>query len=288
MNPRVESNMMCASYNGIATHYIDSSSLPDLEARLGELNFRDTATLPERLSIINSTISEFETGLPHDVPMQLSGLIRQAIDAIFSPTQSPTISEILSALETYASHSSAPATVQAWARKTRQTIQERSPTSVLVALRQMRAGGNWSIAETFQREHRIAARFMAHADFVEGVSARLMRKPPDTPQWQPDRFEDVAPPTIDEFFHFPEAGERLQLLNAGSGADYETYPHRWIGLPRERDVEARVREAKSDREEVLRYFVQENRGKQGVRERVSEILERKTKLGADGSLEWSA
>lgn len=259
-----------------------------MEARLGELNFRDTASLPERLSIINSTISEFETGLPHDVPMQLTGPIRQAIDTIFSPTQSPTISEVLSALETYASHSSMPSNVQEWARKTKQTIQERSPTSVLVALRQMREGGRWTIAETFQREHRMAARFMAHPDFVEGVSARLIRKPAERPQWRPENFEDVSPQTVDAFFDFPDGGERLQLLNAGPGADYQTYPHRWIGLPLERDVEMQVRKTKSTREDVLKYFMQENRGKQGVQEKVSEILERKTDSSADGSLEWKA
>ena len=51
-------------YAGIATHYIDSSVLGLLTTRLGELVFKDYATLPERLELVNSTISEFTSGLP--------------------------------------------------------------------------------------------------------------------------------------------------------------------------------------------------------------------------------
>lgn len=66
-------------YAGIATHYIHSSSLPDLEARLSELTFDDDAAPREKWSIINSTIEEFVTGLP-DEPIQLGGKVREAID----------------------------------------------------------------------------------------------------------------------------------------------------------------------------------------------------------------
>ncbi|KAL9067963.1 MAG: hypothetical protein Q9157_006648, partial [Trypethelium eluteriae] len=177
-------------YNGIATHYIDSTSLPDLEARLAELHFRDTASLPDRLSIINATISEFSTGIPRDTPLQLTGAIRTAIDTVFSPAHSPTLPSILSSLDALTSDTTAGPTVQDWASKTRATILERSPTSLLVALRAMREGARWSVAEAFQREHRIAARFMRHPDFVEGVSARLIRKPAERPRWRPERIEE--------------------------------------------------------------------------------------------------
>jgi 3-hydroxyisobutyryl-CoA hydrolase len=56
-------------YAGIATHYIHSSSLPDLEARLAELEFKDYDSLKKRYETINSTIEEFCTGLPHDQPI---------------------------------------------------------------------------------------------------------------------------------------------------------------------------------------------------------------------------
>jgi 3-hydroxyisobutyryl-CoA hydrolase len=67
-------------YAGIATHYVHSSSLPDLEARLSELVFDDRETLKERCKMVNGTIEEFVTGLPDDEPMELSGETREAID----------------------------------------------------------------------------------------------------------------------------------------------------------------------------------------------------------------
>jgi 3-hydroxyisobutyryl-CoA hydrolase len=41
----------------------------------------------------------------------------------------------------------------------------------------MRLGKSWSISETFQREYQMAAKFMRHPDFTEGVSALLIQKP---------------------------------------------------------------------------------------------------------------
>lgn len=66
-------------YAGIATHYIHSSSLPDIEQRLSELVFDDNATSEEKCNIVNSTIEEFVTGLP-DEPITLAGTVREAID----------------------------------------------------------------------------------------------------------------------------------------------------------------------------------------------------------------
>jgi 3-hydroxyisobutyryl-CoA hydrolase len=279
------------SYNGIATHYIDSSSIPDLEGRLAELGFKDYSSLQERLAIINDTISEFATGLPHDVPMQLSGNIREAIDRIFSPKEAPNPSALLESLDRHAADKTIPSEVSQWAEKTGKTIRERSPTSVHVALRQMREGATWSIAETFQREHRIAERFMAHPDFVEGVSARLIRKPAERPKWQPDQIKDVSEDTVQEFFELPEEGERLQLLSSGATADYRHYPHAWIGLPTEQAVEARVREVPSSAADIVAYFVQASGGKEGVTAKVGEILSRKAQpdggeQGPSARLRW--
>ncbi|KAI9667425.1 MAG: hypothetical protein M1821_000240 [Bathelium mastoideum] len=277
-------------YNGIATHYLDSTSLPDLEARLAELNFRDSADYETRLAIIDATIAEFATGLPSaaDSPRQLTGAIRTAIDTVFSPRTALTPQHLISALTQLASDTAIVAPeVREWAGKTRATILERSPTSVAVTLRLLREGARWSVARAFQHEHALATRFMATADFVEGVTARLVRKPAATPQWSPASLEDVNAATVSKFLAFGEENgvEPLRLLNSGPGADYQEYPHRWIGLPAERDVEARVQQRRSTAEEVVAEFVQERRGKQGVREKVEEILGRKTEV-VDGVLAW--
>lgn len=65
-----------------------------------------------------------------------------------------------------------------------------------------------NIAQTFQNEHNIASKFMEHPDFVEGVSAHLIRKPAQTPEWSKTTFDQVSETELD----FSFADElRLQL-----------------------------------------------------------------------------
>lgn len=214
--------------------------------------------------------------------MQLTANIRQAIDYIFQPRHS--VNDIINELSRTAEHPDVPEEVKSWAAKTRQTIISRSPTSVKVTLRQLRSGGHWNIAETFQQEHHIASKFMEHPDFVEGVSARLIRKPAETPKWTPATLDEVDDAAVDAFF---SKSPELALLKSGSEASFSHYPHAWIGLPREVEVENLVRDGNvSDRAAVVAHFVREKNGKMGVREKVQEILERRTEERQGGGLQW--
>jgi len=260
-------------YSGIATHYIHSTSLPNLERRLAELRFKDYDTLPERLQLIDSTIEEFCTGLPHNEPIQLRGKLRNAVDRCFSKKSVP---EIITALQAEEGET------KRWAQNTLETLHQRSPTSVYVTLRQMQLGRQWSIAETFQREHQIAGKFMRHPDFTEGVHALLIRKD-GKPQWKPASLEDIKleDNIADPFFEV-EGAERLRLL---SKEDYKEYPHQHFGIPRESDIEAVVNKGAKSMKEVVDYFEKQRKGKQGIKEVVTEVLNRKTK-GENGKLVW--
>ncbi|KAI9792659.1 MAG: hypothetical protein M1835_007720 [Candelina submexicana] len=263
-------------YTGIATHYIHSSSLADLQARLAELKFKDYASLQQRYEIINHTIGEFFTGLPHDEPMQLAGETREAIDRCF---KFDTIRQVLAALEQEKSE---------WASETLNTLQERSPTSLRVALHQMRVGRQWSIAEVFEREHAIASQFIEHEDFVNGVTARLIDKPKTEPKWV-SVDENTTDASVVKPFFDTEGKERLQLLDQGDRTSYRDYPHAWLGLPRETDVERIVREGDKTSEEVLAYFDVLKNEKPGTREKVEEILARKTtKDSVSNTLAWKS
>lgn len=265
-------------YSGIATHYLHSTSLLALEARLGELRFRDYDTLETRLKLINEAIEEFATGLPHDEPIKIRGAVREAIDRCFCHN---TVPEILQALEREQGET------KEWAQKTLETLHQRSPTAVHVALRQMRVASRWSIADTFRREHAIASKFMQHPDFNEGVTALLVRK--DKPTWSPETLEavdkagsDVAAP----FFMFedvPEA-ERLQLLN---DRDFSEYPHAHLGVPSEKEVEEAVLAGERTVEEVAGELVRRRNGRQGIRKVVNEILERKAHVDRAGKVKWN-
>lgn len=256
-------------YAGVATHYIHSTSLPALERRLAELRFKDYETLDQRLTLIDSTIEEFCTGLPHDEPMLLSGEIRNAIDRCFTKDNVPAIITALKAEE---------GATKEWAEKTLATLGQRSPTSVYVTLRQMRLGRNWSIAETFQREHQLAGKFMRHPDFTEGVHALLIRKD-GKPQWQPASLDAIKPEDniADPFFKV-EGSERLRLLNE---IDYTQYPHARFGIPKESEVQAVVNSGGLSQKGVVDHFINQRKQKQGVKQVVQEIVTRKTKKEGD-------
>jgi 3-hydroxyisobutyryl-CoA hydrolase len=256
-----------AFYHGVATHYVHSSTLPQLETRLAELQFPDYMALNDRFKIINATIEEYSTGLPADKPA-ISGELRKTIDRVFHADQ-PNIKAILTSLEEVAANASSSEPLKTWAKKTVETIQTRSPISVAVTLEQMRIGRQWTIAQTFQKEYEIASAFMAHPDFVEGVTARLIERKKERPNWQPNTLDDVKKGDVHEFFVGKEGGEKLPLL---SEADYKEYPHAWIGLPKEDEI---LREMSGNKaEDAIANLLEKYEGKQGVREKVAEVMER--------------
>lgn len=262
-------------YSGIATHYLHSTSLPDVEARLAELRFRDDDTLAKRLSVINDTLEEFSTGLPHDEPIQLGGEIRRAIDRCFNKNN---IADIMAALKEEKGET------EEWAQKQLDTLQKRSPTAVHVALRQMRVGGSWDIAETFEREHQIASQFMQHHDFTEGVTALLVRK--EKPKWQPESLaaipasENVSKP----FFEYNEN----QKLGLFTDRTFSEYPYPQLGIPSEKEIQAAVSNKALTPDQLLKQIVASRNGRQGITEVTQEIIARKTTVDKDGKVKWLA
>ena len=272
-----------AFYAGVATHYIDSSTLPSLTARLAELQFKDYEDLRTRLATIDSTIAEFDSGLPHDELMLLAGERRRAIDRCFRST---SIEGILTALEKETNRDPAtdPTNIRNWATETLETLSQRSPTSLRVALRQMQLGPKWSIAETFEQEHALAGKFMTRPDFTEGVSARLIRKPATTPVWNPPTLDGVSDADVDDMFRPTPGEQRLQLINP-SRTNYREYPHQ-MGLPRENDIEAFVRQGGKSANQVLKHFLRLKNQRVGVKEKVGEVLERCCMQNEEGLLQW--
>jgi len=281
-----------AFYAGIATHYLDSSVLASLTTRLSELTFKDYAQLPDRLNLINSTIAEFSSDLPSPGSYEgskygdFSGDLRLAIDRCFKYN---TIEEILSALKVESESSEAGAMTD-WASKTLKTINTRSPTSLKVTLRQLRGGKKWTIGQAFVNEHAIASNFMAHPDFVEGVTARLM-KPTREPQWKPSQLDELQTSDVNSFFSRKEGVEKLELLPSNTGAttmEYRDYPHAGLALPRESDIEKIVANiGERGGKAVLESTLHEWNGKEGVKEKVTDVLARRTrKTGSGNGIKW--
>ena len=278
-----------AYYTGLATHYIHHTTLPSLTARLSELEFKDYDPLSTRLSFINDTIEEFSSSLPHDQPMEIAGKKREAIDRCFSHSTMEAIIQALKAEEN--------GDLKSWAKTTLQELSERSPTSLKVTLRQMRIGRRWNISETFQREFHLASRMIKHADFVAGVSARLLQKPPVKPEWNPPTLEAVTTSDVGDFFTV-QGQDRLPLI--GEDTRWTEYPNRF-GLPREDDVKAVVKgrhEAAATKtqnslakmteiQHVQAVFKKRYGGKVGVAEQVNDVIERKCGFDSQRGLTWT-
>lgn len=273
-------------YAGIATHYLHSSNLPDLEARLAELQFPDYATLEEKYEIVDSTIEEFNTGLPSTPPSLTSDKLA-TIEECFSPN---SLRDILGNLANKES-------TDPFVHDMYEKINSRCPLSILVTHYMLRAGANWGITTAFQHEAVVAGRFMQSLEFYVGVKNFFIDKQQEPPTWCTEPLQDIVANEervrrlLGQYVAIREGSEERLPLNRGT--DYERYPHWWIGLPSEREIKEKV-EGDNNRldsaamtpEQLAQHFVDARRGKLGVREKVLGVLARKTRPGEGGLLQW--
>ncbi|ORE07654.1 ClpP/crotonase [Rhizopus microsporus var. microsporus] len=260
-------------YSGVATHYVPSSRLSALEARLAELE-------DPTHDMVNQAIEEFSAELEAEPTFSLGGPIRQAIDRCF---KYDTIEEIIKALEKDEQTE--------WAQETLKLLRSMSPTSLKVTIQQIRNGSTLSISQCFKMEYHLVQKFLQGHDFKEGVYATLVRR--DKANWKPSDLKEVDARQIKQDYFDSPSPLRLDFLVK---RDYKKYPHRKYMLPSEQDIMRVVTGEASDvgnyaltRQQVIDYFVRERQGKQGVKQKVAEVLDRKTieiEKDADKSLKW--
>ncbi|XP_026833946.1 3-hydroxyisobutyryl-CoA hydrolase, mitochondrial isoform X2 [Drosophila erecta] len=173
-------------YSGIATHYCESSKIPDLETAL--LNCPDADDVPELLQKFHSTPEK---------PFSLDPVLEQ-INKNFS---ADSVEGILENLQNDGSE---------WAKKTLETLSKMSPTSMKVTFRQLELGSQLSLAQCLIMEYRLAVRHLERSDFKEGVRALLIDKD-QKPQWQPTKLADVTEEHVQWFFRKLPDTEELKL-----------------------------------------------------------------------------
>jgi enoyl-CoA hydratase len=106
------------------------------------------------------------------------------------------VETILAALDAQAA---APGADAEWARATAARMRAHSPTSLKLALAQLRRGGRWDFDECMRAEFRIVSRIVYGHDFYEGVRAVIIDKD-DAPQWRPPALADVADTDVEHYF----------------------------------------------------------------------------------------
>ena len=117
------------------------------------------------------------------------------IDDLFGRPSPETILAALAASETEFAH------------HTRETLARKSPTSLALAFREIRAGAALDIDDCLRMEWRMASHAPGHLpDFHEGVRAVIIEKD-NKLSWSPARLADVDPAAIDAFFAPAARGE---------------------------------------------------------------------------------
>jgi len=100
----------------------------------------------------------------------------------------------------------------AWATAQLAVLAVKSPQTLKVALRQLRAGARAAaFADNMRMEFRIGARVVLRHDFAEGVRAVIIDKD-NAPRWSPPVLEGVTDAMLDEIFAPLPAGEEWSPL----------------------------------------------------------------------------
>ena len=171
---------------GIATHRVSSADIPKLIDALCDATPVDQVVAAHSLT-------------PEASPIAAR---RAMIDRTFA---ADTAEAILGNLDREARAGQPDAQ---WAEATAATIRSRSPTSVKLALAQVRWGRARSFAECMRAEFRIVSRLVYDHDFYEGVRALLIDKD-NQPRWRPASLAEVSDKDIER--HFLPVEHELQL-----------------------------------------------------------------------------
>jgi enoyl-CoA hydratase len=86
-----------------------------------------------------------------------------------------------------------------WAQAVLGDLERRSPTSLKVTYRHVRAAKGLDLAATLAQDYRLACRFLEGHDFYEGVRAALVDRD-HTPRWQPARLSEVSDAMVGAYF----------------------------------------------------------------------------------------
>ncbi len=159
-------------YLNLCSHYVVSDRIEGLKKAL--------LANPDEAKRILARFSD-DPGLA-----PLSGK-QSALDRVF---EHDTVEQIMAALEVGSS----------WAQEQATILKTKSPTSMKVALRELRASKEKpNFADEMALEYRLGCRMITQHDFQEGVRAVVIDKD-NAPQWSPARLEDVTEAMLDALF----------------------------------------------------------------------------------------
>ena len=180
-------------YAGIATHYVKSNQLKELQSALVDASKDNNDMLGD---CAESVLKSFD----HSMDTESSFLSQNRYDIDYAFDGKDSIEEIIEALESMGPDSE-------FGQSTLQTLSKMSPTSLKVTLEGLKRGARaQNIGEALQIEYRMSQAFMREgSDFYEGIRAALIDKD-GLSKWSPASLEEVTQEMVESYFE--ELGER--------------------------------------------------------------------------------
>jgi 3-hydroxyisobutyryl-CoA hydrolase len=191
---------------GLATHFVSSEKLEELEKCLLNLDSGDE-------SAVRAVIEEFSTDVQPDEDSVLNKL--STINKCFS---AETVEDIIKAFESEASIDG-----NQWVAPVLKGLRKSSPTALKITLRSIREGRKQSLPECLMKEFRLTMnilRSVVNGDVYEGIRALSIDKD-NAPKWNPATLEEVKNEDIDRVFQPFSPAHELQVPSDDS--------NRWSG-----------------------------------------------------------
>jgi enoyl-CoA hydratase len=171
---------------GVATHRVPSAQFPSLIEALC------------RAVPVDVSLAEY-------AQPPASGAVAARAATIETLFGADRIEDILAALDGQSAAGGADA---GFATATAALIRSKSPTSLKIALEQMRCGATLDFSECMRTEFRIVSRVVRGHDFYEGVRAVIIDKD-QAPHWHPSTLGAVSASQIER--HFAPLASELEL-----------------------------------------------------------------------------
>jgi enoyl-CoA hydratase len=169
---------------GVATHRVASAKFPELTEAL-------CSAVP-----VDALLAAFAQ--PADEGPVTAR--RPAIDSLF---QGDRVEDILGRLDAEASQNGTD-----FAAATTALMRTKSPTSLKIALAQLRRGATLDFNECMRTEYRIVSRVIRGHDIYEGIRSVIVDKD-QAPHWQPATLEAVSAAEVER--HFAPLARELDL-----------------------------------------------------------------------------
>ncbi|KAI9270173.1 ClpP/crotonase-like domain-containing protein [Helicostylum pulchrum] len=244
-----------ALFAGFATHFMVSENITALEKKLSE---QEDITL----DIIDSIIQEFSASTDHDAShYRLYGDILQIIERCFKYS---SVQEIMNALEKEGTE---------FTERCLKSIKLCSPTSLQVIIDTISQGKSKSMAQCLNYEYRLWCNLPYAHDYREGVHALLEKR---RPQWIPSTLDEIDSNYIQSnFFIRVRSAPSMDLSQ-----DFTTSPYKRFHLPTfEEVIDIQKKYGLKTRKEIIGWFLNDRKGKFGVKQKVTDILDR-NKIGS--------